>query len=93
MLVPDMVKMISEKLKVFTSTKLPIPTCHILRSFVCKHLILTQTNSRVVFQYVFQPSCRENRPICENALEILGLFVGSACLWESTLFVSLTYVE
>ena len=38
MLVPDMVKLISEQLKVFTSTTmLPTPTCHIMRSFVCKY--------------------------------------------------------
>ena len=38
MLVPDMVKLIYEPLKVFTSTTmLPVPTCHTQRSFVCKH--------------------------------------------------------
>ena len=33
-----MVKLISEHLKVFTSTtRMPVPTCHIMRIFVCKH--------------------------------------------------------
>ena len=35
MLVPSMVKQISVQLEFFT--RLPILTCHIMRSFVCKH--------------------------------------------------------
>ena len=51
MLVPDMIKLISEQLKVFTSAiRWPIPTCHIMRSFDCKHL--TQTDSELFFSSV-----------------------------------------
>ena len=39
MLVPHMVKLISAQLEVFTSAiSWPIPTCHVMRSFVCKDL-------------------------------------------------------
>ena len=55
MLVPDMVKLMSEQLEVFTNViRWPIPACHIMRSFVCKHLdsnIKSEIKLRVVFQF------------------------------------------
>ena len=49
-LVPDMVKLISEQLKVFTSTtRLPVPTCHKMRSFIYKHF--NPNRLWVVFQF------------------------------------------
>ena len=45
-----MVKLISEQLNVFTSiTRLPVPTWHIMRRFVCKHF--NPNWLRVVFQF------------------------------------------
>ena len=42
-LVPDMSKLISEQLKVFTSTtRLPVPTCHIMK-------VLFEVFSREIF--------------------------------------------
>ena len=50
MLVLGMVKLISEQLKVFASTtRLPVPTCHIMKSFICKHF--NPNWFRVVFQF------------------------------------------
>ena len=57
MLVPDMVKLISEQLKVFTSTtRLPVLTRHIMRSFVCKHF--NPNLLRVVFEFWTPPPWR-----------------------------------
>ena len=45
-----MVMLICEQLKVFTSTtRLPVPTCHIMRSFVCEHF--NPNWLQVVFQF------------------------------------------
>ena len=47
MLVPDMVKLISEQLKVFTSAiRWLIPTCHIMRSFLFTNTLI-QTDSEL----------------------------------------------
>ena len=51
MLVPDMVKLIPEQLKVFTyTTRLLISTSHIMRSFICKYF--DPNWFRVVFQFL-----------------------------------------
>ena len=49
MLVPDLVKLISEQLEVFTSTtRLPVPTCHIMRSFVCREKLSRRRSGGIV---------------------------------------------
>ena len=78
----DMVKLISEQLKVFTSTtRLLIPTLHIMRSFVCKHF--NPNWPRVEWEQVTDLICeqvtslRRHDGFCRSCIHCVGKIPGT----------------